>query len=41
MKFGLTDAPIPRPIGQRGSAKALVVYGGLTEAIRTETCSVP
>lgn len=34
---GLSDAPISWPVGKRGSAKALVVYGGLSQAIRTES----
>jgi hypothetical protein len=36
---GYSDAPIPWPIGQRRGrgARALVVYGGLAEAIRRES----
>lgn len=34
---GLTDAPIPWPIGQRRQARSLVVFGGLERAIRTES----
>jgi hypothetical protein len=33
---GMTDAPIPWPIGKRGRAKSPVVYGALTRAIRSE-----
>ena len=31
---GLTDAPIPWPVGKRGRAKSLVVYKGLAKALR-------
>ena len=34
---GLSDAPIPWPVGKRGRHKALVVYGGLAEAVRRES----
>ena len=37
---GLSDAPIPWPIGQtlpRGRARALVLYGALAEAVRRES----
>jgi hypothetical protein len=34
---GLSDAPIPWPIGKRGRAKSLVVYGDLVEAVRRES----
>jgi len=34
---GLTDAPIPWPIGQRGRHKAIVLYGALAKAIRRES----
>jgi hypothetical protein len=33
---GLSDAPIPWPVGKKGRAKALVVYGRLAEAVRRE-----
>jgi SOS response associated peptidase (SRAP)/NUMOD3 motif len=35
--WGLTDAPIPWPIGKIGSAKSLVVYAGLADAVRNES----
>ncbi len=34
---GLTDGPIPWPVGQRGRAKAPIVCGGLAEAVRRES----
>jgi hypothetical protein len=34
---GMTDAPICWPIGQRGRAKALVVYKDLVRAVRRES----
>lgn len=34
---GLTDARIPWPVGKIGSAKSLVVYAGLADAVRTES----
>jgi hypothetical protein len=34
---GLTDGPIPWPIGKRGRAKTLVVYKGLARAVRRES----
>jgi hypothetical protein len=34
---GLTDAPIPWPIGKRGRHKAIVLYGGLVKAVRRES----
>jgi hypothetical protein len=34
---GLTDARIPWPIGKTRSAKSLVVYAGLAEAVRRES----
>src|SRR5262245_40437741 len=37
---GLSEAPIPWPIGQRlpkGRARALVLYAGLAEAVRRES----
>jgi hypothetical protein len=34
---GLSTAPIPWPVGRRGSAKSLVVFGGLAEAVRRES----
>jgi hypothetical protein len=34
---GLSDAPIPWPVGKRGRAKALVVYKGLANAVRRES----
>src|SRR5262249_25716201 len=37
---GLSEAPIPWPIGQRlprGRARALVLYGDLAEAVRRES----
>jgi hypothetical protein len=36
---GLSAGRIPWPVGQRGSAKALVVYGDLAEAVRRESAS--
>jgi hypothetical protein len=33
---GLTDAPIPWPIGKRGRVKTFVVYAGLVDAVRKE-----
>jgi len=34
---GLTDAPIPWPIGKRGSIRAIVLYGALVKAVRRES----
>src|SRR5437868_5995712 len=34
---GLSDTPIPWPVGLRGKAKSLVVYQGLAEAVRRES----
>jgi hypothetical protein len=34
---GLSDAPIPWPVGKRRRAKSLVVYKGLAEAVRRES----
>jgi hypothetical protein len=34
---GLTDGPIPWPIGKRGRARSLVVYKGLARAVRRES----
>jgi len=34
---GLTDAPIPWPIGKKGRHKAIVLYGDLVEALRRES----
>jgi NUMOD3 motif len=34
---GLTDAPIPWPIGKRGRHKAIVLYGDLVRAVRRES----
>jgi len=34
---GLTDAPIPWPIGKRGRHKAIVLYGGLVRAVKRES----
>jgi len=34
---GLTDAPIPWPIGKRGRHKAIVLYGALVKAVRRES----
>jgi hypothetical protein len=34
---GLTDAPIPWPIGQQGHAQSPVIYGALAKAIRRES----
>src|SRR4051812_23905409 len=34
---GLSDGPIPWPVGKRGRAKALVVFAGLARAVRTES----
>jgi hypothetical protein len=36
---GLSDAPIPWPVGLRGKAKSLVIYYGLAEAVRRESVS--
>jgi hypothetical protein len=33
---GLTDAPIPWPVGKRGRHQAIVLCGGLAEAVRRE-----
>jgi hypothetical protein len=33
---GLSDAPIPWPIGQKGRARSLVVFGDLAKAVRRE-----
>jgi hypothetical protein len=33
---GMTDAPIPWPIGKSGRRRSLVVYKGLARAIRRE-----
>jgi hypothetical protein len=35
--WALSDAPIPWPIEKIGSAKSLVVYAGLAEAVRRES----
>jgi hypothetical protein len=35
--YGLSDGPIPWPVGKRGRAKALVVYKGLAKALRRES----
>jgi hypothetical protein len=37
MIVGLTDARIPWPVGKRGRARSLVVYGQLAEAVRRES----
>jgi hypothetical protein len=34
---GLSDAPIPWPIGKRGRAKSLIVYRDLFQAVRRES----
>ena len=34
---GLSDGPIPWPVGKRGRAKSLVVCGELAEAVRRES----
>ncbi len=34
---GLSDAPIPWPIGKLGRAKSLVLYGALARAVRRES----
>jgi len=34
---GMTDAPIPWPIGKRGRARSRVVYQGLARAVRNES----
>jgi hypothetical protein len=34
---GLSDGPIPWPVGKRGRAKGLVVYAGLADAVRRES----
>ncbi len=34
---GISDAHIPWPIGKRGRAKSLVIYGGLVQAIHSES----
>lgn len=35
---GLSDGPIPWPIGKKGGAKSLVVYKDLAKALRNESC---
>jgi hypothetical protein len=35
--MGLSDTPIPWPVGLRGKAKSLVIYLGLAEAVRRES----
>jgi hypothetical protein len=37
---GVSDAPIARPIGRRGSHKALVLCGALARAVRDESNKV-
>jgi hypothetical protein len=34
---GLSDGPIPWPVGKKGRAKGLVVYQGLAKAVRRES----
>lgn len=34
---GLTDAPIPWPVGKRGRQRFIVVYHGLADAVRRES----
>ena len=34
---GMTDTPIPWPIGKVGQGRSLVVYKGLAKAIRRES----
>ena len=34
---GLSDAPIPWPIGKRGRGRTLVLYKGLDRAVRKES----
>src|SRR5690242_11040460 len=34
---GLSDAPIPWPVGKRGRTKALVLNGALARAVRNES----
>ena len=36
---GLSDAPVPWPVGIHGRAKSLVVFKGLAEAVRRESAS--
>jgi hypothetical protein len=33
---GMSDPPIPWPIGQKGRARSLVVFGALGKAVRRE-----
>jgi hypothetical protein len=37
MLVGLSSGRIPWPVGQRGSARSLAVFGGLAEAVRRES----
>ena len=39
MLVGLSAGRIPWPVGQRGSAKSLAVFGGLAEAVRRESAT--
>src|ERR1041384_554995 len=34
---GLSDAPIPWPVGKRGRQRFLIVYRGLAQAVRRES----
>lgn len=34
---GLSEAPIPWPVGKKGRSRALVLFGALAEAVRRET----
>ena len=34
---GMTDAPIPWPIGKRGRGRSLIVFKGLARAVRQES----
>ena len=34
---GLTEAPIPWPVGKRGRGKSLILYGDLEKAVRRES----
>src|SRR6516225_4659061 len=36
---GLSAGRIPWPVGKRGSARALAIFGGLAEAIRRESAT--
>ena len=37
---GVTEAPIPWPVGKRGRARAPILFGDLVEAVRRESNQV-